>query len=90
MAAAVGTPTVGIFGPSDPRLVAPRGEKHLAIWKNVSCGPCYRPDTVVSGRDFSRCPEGTLRCMEEITIQEVQAAVRQQMDKTDGEINLTD
>ncbi len=82
IAAAVGTRTVGIFGPSDPRLVAPRGETHLAVWKEVPCSPCYRPDTVLEGQDFSSCPRGTLECMKEITLEDVLAAVRQQMRET--------
>lgn len=81
IAAAVGTPTIGIFGPSDPKLVAPRGESHIAIWKGVSCSPCYRPDTVRTDLDFSICPQGILECMENITVEDVLAAVRPQIEK---------
>jgi heptosyltransferase-2 len=81
IAAAVGTPTIGIFGPSDPKLVAPRGDNHLTVWKNTSCSPCYRPDTVRTDIDFSICPEGTLECMEQITVEDVLSAVHQQMGK---------
>lgn len=87
IAAAVGTPTIGIFGPSDPKLVAPRGKNHLTIWKNVSCSPCYRPDTVLSEKDFSKCHEGTLRCMEKITVEDILVAVDQQMGKLDKQRN---
>jgi heptosyltransferase-2 len=83
IAAAVGTPTIGIFGPSDPGLVAPRGENHLVVWKNVPCSPCYWPDTVLTGHDFSSCLKGTLECMEKITVEDVLAAVRQQMKEID-------
>ncbi|MEM4240124.1 MAG: glycosyltransferase family 9 protein [Candidatus Woesearchaeota archaeon] len=37
MAAAVGTPTVSIFGPTDPRHWAPRGPKHIWVWNRVDC-----------------------------------------------------
>ena len=40
IAAAVGIPTIGLFGPSDPNLVAPRGDKHTYIWKQPNCAPC--------------------------------------------------
>jgi lipopolysaccharide heptosyltransferase II len=82
IAASVGTPTVGIFGPSDPRLVAPRGEKHLTVWKRISCSPCYRPDTVTTGADFSRCLKGTLECMSVIQVEDVFAAVGLQLEDT--------
>jgi lipopolysaccharide heptosyltransferase II len=37
MAAAVGTPTVAIFGPTDPKRWAPRGKNHLWIWNRIEC-----------------------------------------------------
>jgi lipopolysaccharide heptosyltransferase II len=89
IAAAVGTPTVGIFGPSDPRLVAPRGEKHLAVWKRVSCSPCYWPDTVAAGDDFSECREGSRECMSAIQVEDVLAAIRLQLDSSDDPLRLT-
>jgi lipopolysaccharide heptosyltransferase II len=81
MAAAVGTSTVGIFGPSDPRLVAPRGKRHLAVWKHVPCSPCYQPDTVTIGQDFSNCHKGSLECMDEISLDDVLAAVDRQWER---------
>jgi heptosyltransferase-2 len=85
IAAAVGTPTIGIFGPLDPRLVAPRGKNHIAVCKNISCSPCYRPDTGLTIHDFSNCPKGTVECMEKITTEDVLAAVHQQMEGVDKE-----
>jgi ADP-heptose:LPS heptosyltransferase len=42
MAAALGVPTVAIFGPTDPKRWAPRG-KHVAVVRGeVSCAPCSR------------------------------------------------
>lgn len=83
IAAAVGTPTIGIFGPSDPRLVAPKGENHLVIWKHVSCSPCYQPETVRTNFDFSICPRGIPECMEKIMVEDILAAVREQMEEND-------
>jgi lipopolysaccharide heptosyltransferase II len=40
IAAAVGTPTVTIFGPSAPVNWAPRGEQHEVIFKDMPCVPC--------------------------------------------------
>ena len=40
MAAAVGVPTVGIFGPSSWTIWAPRGRDHLVVKKDLPCQPC--------------------------------------------------
>ncbi len=90
IAAAVGTPTVGIFGPSDPQLVAPRGGKHLAVWKRVPCSPCYLPDTVAAGHDFSECKEGSRECMSAIQVEDVLAAAGFLLDGTDRRPSLTE
>ena len=65
VAAAVGTPTVALFGPTDPR-------RHLAptftgqvIKKDVFCSPCYSP----------RCRTITHACMNRISVEEVLSAV---------------
>lgn len=80
MAAALGVPTVSIFGPSDPRLVAPIGDKHHYLWKEISCSPCYTPKAVMNrshfkGNEFS-CWTGTHECIYQISVEEVLAAVR--------------
>ena len=42
IAAAVGTPTVTLFGPTDPIRHRPYGSGHTVIEKPVSCRPCYK------------------------------------------------
>jgi len=42
LAAASGTPTISIFGPTNPLKLAPLGNKHIYIKKELSCSPCYR------------------------------------------------
>jgi len=66
LAAALGVPVVGIFGSSDPAATAPRGEKVRTIYKAVPCSPCLRR---VCPTDF--------RCMMEISVEEVRAAVEE-------------
>jgi lipopolysaccharide heptosyltransferase II len=68
IAAALGIPVFSIFGPSDPNLVAPIGEKHKYIWKKTNCAPCYEPETVLN-RNFLKCKYAS--CLEELTINEV-------------------
>ncbi|MEK7699360.1 MAG: glycosyltransferase family 9 protein [Planctomycetota bacterium] len=40
LAAATGTPTIAIFGPTDPRMWGPRGEKVKILYKKLPCSPC--------------------------------------------------
>jgi ADP-heptose:LPS heptosyltransferase len=40
LAAAVGTPTVALFGPSEARNWAPRGDKVLVLRRGIGCSPC--------------------------------------------------
>jgi len=42
MASALGIPTIAIFGPTDPRVWAPRGEKVCIVRKETACSPCPR------------------------------------------------
>ena len=42
IAAAVGTPIVAVFGPSDPRRYAPRGPHDTVVRVDLPCAPCNR------------------------------------------------
>jgi heptosyltransferase-2 len=64
VAAAVGVPTVTLFGPTDPRLTAPVGPGQRAIWRPPVCSPCF----------LRECPIDH-RCLRAIEIDEVEAAV---------------
>jgi heptosyltransferase-2 len=67
VAAAIGTPTIGIFGPTSPRLWAPLNPLAAVVETRtpVPCRPCHKP----------RCRFGHHRCMREIPAQDVLAAV---------------
>lgn len=41
IAAACGTPVVGIYGPTGPARNGPFGQEEWVAWENVPCGPCY-------------------------------------------------
>jgi len=56
LAAAVGTPTVTLFGPTDPRLTAPRGRAARRVDGRAPCAPCF----------LARCPIDHV-CMRDIT-----------------------
>jgi heptosyltransferase-1 len=53
VAAAQGSPTVSLFGPTPAGRTAPRGPRHLAIQAAVPCGPCFA----------RRCPTGRFVCL---------------------------
>jgi lipopolysaccharide heptosyltransferase I len=42
LAAAVGTPTVALFGPSDPRRNGPYGLGHVILQRQLPCSHCYQ------------------------------------------------
>jgi lipopolysaccharide heptosyltransferase II len=65
VAAAVGTPTVALFGPTDPRRHLPPAFTGQVIRKEVFCSPCYAP----------RCRTLTHACMKRIGVEEVLRAV---------------
>lgn len=74
IAAAVGTPTVSIFGPAASVAWAPRGKQHIVVHKDLSCVPC----------DLKGCQgSGISRCLEELTVDEVMTAVSEQMENID-------
>jgi heptosyltransferase-3 len=66
IAAAVGLPTVCIFGPSSYSDWAPRGEDHRIVHKDLPCVPCQNKGCQDSGIS---------RCLEELTVEEVKAVV---------------
>lgn len=68
IAAAVGTPTVGLYGPSPAAIWAPRGADHTVITKNLPCVPCK--DTGCQGGMVSRC-------LDELGVDEVLPTMRQ-------------
>lgn len=43
IAAAMGTPCVALFGPTDPKRHLPPARNCVVIKKDIECGPCYRP-----------------------------------------------
>jgi lipopolysaccharide heptosyltransferase II len=66
IAAAVGTPVVGLFGPNTPEVYGPRGVPSRVVWPHPPCSPCRQ----------RRCARPDDPCMTSITVEEVFEAVR--------------
>jgi lipopolysaccharide heptosyltransferase II len=65
---AVGTPTVAIFGPTDPDKLLPPGTPHLAVVREgLACRPC------LWDRRQTSCE--ALTCLQDITVEHVFTAV---------------
>ncbi len=72
IAAAVGTPTLTIYGPSDWRDWAPVGDNHHVVVSNMDCVPCYKKGCDGSERSL---------CLETLEVKAVQNAVRKMLEK---------
>jgi ADP-heptose:LPS heptosyltransferase len=68
MAAAAGTPSVSVFGPSDPAryFSAPRGPRHVVVRHDLWCAPCN-----LIRRPPAECAPGPPECLRLVTVDEV-------------------
>lgn len=71
LAAAVGTPVVGLFGPSDPRRYGPLNDRARMVTTDLWCRPCNRVR-----RPPLRCEGHVPDCMEGIDVEMVYRAAR--------------
>lgn len=73
LGAAIGIPTIGLFGPTTPDQFFPyRQPLHRYIYKKLSCSPCYRFGGGL-WQYFPRCSKAY--CMEAIEVDEVLALI---------------
>jgi heptosyltransferase II len=56
LARAVGAPTVGIFGSTEPRWTAPRGGRLVIAADRPPCAPCYRHTCAIGYVCLTRIP----------------------------------
>lgn len=61
LSAALGRPTVAIFGPTDPQLTGPLGKSSAVVYKNLPCSPCHE--------QAAECPDR--KCLLSIEPEEV-------------------
>ena len=66
VAAATGTPQVALFGSSSPEHTPPMSPVARVLWLKIECSPCYA----------RVCPLGHFRCMKEMSVEQVLAAMK--------------
>ena len=64
MAAALGVPTVALFGASDPVRNGPYGEGHLVLYHDMECRPCWKTRCESLGCLRELRPEGVIARVE--------------------------
>ncbi len=73
LSAALKVPTVGIFGPTNPKWVSPWGERTKVVRNSVAgCGPCFRysPEPLLCHKKYG------FKCLQGINVREVLEAAR--------------
>lgn len=70
LAAAMGTPVVALFGPTNPLRTGPYGSGHVVIQEPLACVPCF----------LKKCDKMT--CMKNITVDAVMQGVANVFNKT--------
>ncbi|HNV00296.1 MAG TPA: glycosyltransferase family 9 protein, partial [Verrucomicrobiota bacterium] len=75
VAAALGTPVVALFGPTDPRRTGPYDQVDHVLQHPLACVPCLK----------SRCSHAPpLECLRLISVDQVCEAVRQRLGEPSG------
>ena len=72
LAAALGTPTVGLFGPETPLMYGPLGSRVRALYRPPICSPCIN----VHDNKVASCIWGFPQCLVSIAVEEVHAAAQ--------------
>ncbi len=71
ISAAVGTPTIALFGPTDPVRHGPRGVDHAVVKKDIQCSPCYDREC--------KCKEHD--CMQAIQVEDIVEVVERWLSR---------
>ena len=74
LSAAVGTPTITIFGSTSPVWTAPLGRKTIVMTSGRSCSPCFK----------RTCPDGKPLCLDDISPEEVLNACLRLLENGDN------
>ena len=70
LAASLGVPRVGLFGPSSPALTGPLAGRGIHLYRPVGCSPCRQ----------HRCVRPTHTCMDLLSVEEVYITVCRELE----------
>jgi ADP-heptose:LPS heptosyltransferase len=76
IACAVGTPVVGLYGPTDPAISGPVAPDAIVLRRPIWCAPCYDPGATAD------CRFGNPICMKDLAPRVVFAAARRQLARS--------
>lgn len=72
LGAALGTPTVALFGPETPVMYGPVGRRSIALWRPPPCSPCIN----VHDNKVLNCVRGVPECLTNISVDLVLSEAR--------------
>jgi heptosyltransferase-2 len=72
LATALDVPVVALFGATDPAWTETYHSQAITLFNKLDCGPCHK----------QHCPLVHHRCMRELSVEQVFAAVEQQIERT--------
>jgi lipopolysaccharide heptosyltransferase II len=72
IAAVLGTPTIGLFGPETPVMYRPLGPRARALWDPPICSPCIN----VHDNKLSNCIHGQPECLMNLSTESVLGTTR--------------
>ena len=67
LSAALGIPTIAIFGPTDRTIWSPRGKKVVTVHREIPCSPCFE-------ERFFQCQH--FDCLKKIDVEDVLEGLR--------------
>lgn len=79
LAAALGAPTVGLFGPETPVMYRPLGRRVRALYEPPVCSPCIN----VHNNKVATCVHGRPECLVNLTVDAVLGATRELLAEKD-------
>jgi ADP-heptose:LPS heptosyltransferase len=82
LAAALGAPTIGLFGPETPVMYAPLGLEARALYRPPPCSPCIN----VHDNKVASCIFGEPQCLVNISVDDALAAARAALRGLDLEL----
>jgi len=77
LGAALGTPTIGLFGPETPVMYHPLGERATVLYDPPACSPCIN----VHDNKFAVCWRGRPECLMNLSVELVLGRVRTELSE---------